>query len=1108
VEAARRGAGGEGVAAAPAVRRAERGGGPLAVSYAQERLWFLDQLLPNTPTYNIPGGVDLTGALQVGALEQSVAELVRRHEVLRTCFVEVDGRPAQQIAADIELDFPVVDLRGLPEVERLEQARRIALAEARRPFDLRVAPLLRVRLVRLEEDRQQFLFTMHHIISDGWSMNVAVGELIRLHQAMSCGEPSPLAELELQYADYAAWQRQRPEADVPGQVAYWKRQLADAPTLELPTDRPRGAERRRGGARYPLTLPTPLSADLVALCRRESVTVFMALLSAYQLVLSRYSGNCDISVGAPLAGRDRLEIEGLIGFFVNTLVMRTRLDPGWSVRELLRQVRETSLQAYAHREVQFERLVEELQPERHLDRSPLFQVMLMVQPARPSVEWPGLQPRAMAVDSGTSKFDLMLSLVHDQQQVSGAFEYNADLFDQTTIARLAQCFEGALRAMVSDVEQPLRSLQLMTGEQRRQLLTEWNDTETDFGGPRCLAQMLEAQAAHSPDAVALVYEGRQITFDELDRRANKLARHLRALGVGPEATVGLLLERGVEAVVGVWGILKAGGAYVPLDAGSPASRVAAVLADARPALLLTESRLFKEVSGPRPPVVLLDTDREAIASRSGDRLEARTTPANLAYVIYTSGTSGQPKGVAVQHASLFNLAGALKKSVYSALGTSLRVGLNATLTFDASVKQWLQLLDGHTLDVLPDAVRWDADEFLAHARSHELEVIDCTPPQLRTLLEVELLNRPGNSLKAVLVGGDALDDSTWGRLAASTTVAFYNVYGPTECTVDTTVTRVRAARPTIGRPLPNVRAYLLDQFAAPAPLGVPGEICVGGAGVARGYLHQPELTARRFVPDAFGSEAGARLYRTGDLGRHLQGGEIEFRGRLDSQVKIRGYRIELGEIEAALGQHPSVRQCSVLAQDAGQGERRLVAYLVPGGQPPPSPNELRGYLKERLPEYMVPAAYVTLDSIPLTASGKVNWRALPRPEQGRAQSVEPFAPPRTPTEQQLAAMWTELLGLERVSIHDNFFELGGHSLLLTQLASRVRQAMNVDVPLRSLFEAPTIQEMGRLLSQWQMQQHDPAELARLLEEVKTLTPDEIRAHLMLEELNYEGLRLT
>jgi amino acid adenylation domain-containing protein len=1077
--------------------------GPLPLSFAQERLWFIDQLEPGSATYNIPGGVQLTGRLQVVALEQSLRQMVQRHEVFRTSFVEFDGRPVQEISALTRLDLPLVDLSGLSTTEQQAQAERLARAEARRSFDLSRAPLLRVSLLRLTDEQYQLLFTMHHIVSDGWSMNIAIRELVQLYEAMQAGEPSTLPQLQIQYGDYAVWQRQSGHAELSGQVDYWKQQLADAAPLELTTDRPRKSEKKRGGRRYPITIPAVLANDLAALCRRESVTLFMTLLSAYQVVLSRYSAQHDISIGAPIAGRDRLEVEGLIGFFVNTLVMRTKLDPAWTIRQLLQQVRETALQAHMHRDVPFERLVEELKPERHLNKSPLFQAMLMLQPARQPIEWTGLEPRVLTTDSGTAKFDLLLSLIHDRNQISGALEYNADLFDEATITRVAQSFETILQAMAADVEQPLWRLPSMTDGQRNQLLTQWNNTNVDFGAPRCLDQILDAQVLKTPDAIALVYEDQQITFAELNKRANKLAHYLQARGVGPEVTVALLVARSAEAMIGVWGILKAGGGYVPLDAAMPVSRVAAVLAGARPALLLTQSNLIKELRGLHPEVVLLDTDWDAIAEESEEAPVRKAAPANLAYVIYTSGTKGQPKGVAVQHQSAVNLVAALKQKIYTTFGAPLRVGLNATLTFDASVKQWLQLLDGHTLDILPEEVRWDASRLLLYVSSHQLEVLDCTPPQLKALFQVELLNRPGISLKAMLIGGDAVDDSTWELLADHPTISFYNLYGPTECTVDTTACQVQPERPTIGRPLANVQTYLLDQYAEPVPFGVAGEICIGGAGVARGYLHQPELTAERFIPDSFGSMPGAHLYRSGDLGRYRIDGAIEFFGRIDDQVKIRGYRIEPGEIETVLVQHPAVGQCKILVQNVGVDDKRLVAYVVLDEQQSPSVNELRAFLKERLPEYMVPATYVMLDRMPLTASGKVNRRALPKPEWSRDQSDKPFEPPRTPTEQQVAAMWTELLGVDKVSVHDNFFDLGGHSLLLTQLASRMRNTMNVDVPLRELFEAPTIFEMGQLLSQWQVQQHDPAELDQLLQQLKTLTPEEIKAHLMFEDFNYE-----
>ncbi|HKU75394.1 MAG TPA: amino acid adenylation domain-containing protein, partial [Pyrinomonadaceae bacterium] len=868
----------------------------MPLSFAQERLWFIDQLEPGSAAYNLPHAVRLTGSLQVAALEQSVNEMVRRHEVLRTSFVDSAGQPAQQIAPELRIELPLVDLSSLSEREQRVMAQRLMREQARRPFDLRRAPLLRVHLVRFAEREHEFLFAMHHIASDGWSTAVLVREVGALYPAYLAGEQSPLAELAIQYADFAVWQRERLQGEVlDAELSYWKQQLDEAPELlELPADhaRPR-LESFRGDA-HSFVLSESISRGLRELSQQSGTTLFMTLLAAFKTLLYRYTGQTDIVVGTPVANRNRVELEPLIGFFVNTLVLRTRVTPDASFNELLQQVREGVLGAQTHQELPFERLVQELAPERSLSHAPLFQVMLVLDnaPAR-ELALPELQLETIGEDSATAKFDLTLVLSNRESgELDGEIKYNAALFDEATIARLAQSFEATVRAIVADAEQPLRNVSLLSSEQRRQLLTEWNDTQVDFGVARCLDELLEAQVERTPDAIALVYEEQQITFAELNRRANQLAHHLQALGVGPEVAVALLLERSELSLIGIWGILKAGGGYVPLDAAMPAARVAAILEDARPAVLLTQSHLAQDLSD-LPEVVLLDRDWEAIGDGSDEAPVRTTTPDNLAYVIYTSGSTGRPKGVAVQHRSLANLAAALKQNIYTSFAASLRVGLNATLSFDASVKQWLQLLDGHTLELFPDEVRLDAFEFVHYAKAHALDVVDCTPPQLKTLLEIDL----ETSLQAVLVGGDAIDESLWARLATHPTISFYNVYGPTECTDVTTARQVSEVIPTIGRPLPNVQTYFLDEHAEPVPFGVRGELCIGGAGVARGYLHQPELTADKFIPDAFGLQPGGRLYRSGDSGRYVAQGEIEFIGRVDDQVKIRGYRIEPGEIE-------------------------------------------------------------------------------------------------------------------------------------------------------------------------------------------------------------------
>ena len=843
--------------------------------------------------------------------------MVRRHEVLRTSFVDSAGQPAQQIAPELRVELPLVDLGSLSESEQRVMAQRLMREQARRPFDLRRAPLLRVQLVRLAEREHEFLFAMHHIASDGWSTAVLVREVGALYPTYLSGGQSPLAELAIQYADFAVWQRERLQGEVlDAELSYWKQQLAEAPELlDLPADhaRPR-LESFRGDAQS-FVLSESISRGLRELSQQSGTTLFMTLLAAFKTLLYRYTGQTDIVVGTPVANRNRVEIEPLIGFFVNTLVLRTRVTPEASFRELLQQVREVVLGAQAHQELPFERLVQELAPERSLSHAPLFQVMLMLDnaPAR-ELALPGLQLETISEDSATAKFDLTLVLTtkHESGELGGEIKYNAALFDETTIARLAQSFEATLTAIISDAEQPLRNVSLLSTEQRRQLLTEWNDTQVDFGVAQCLDELLEMQVERTPEAIALVYDEQQLTFAELNRRANQVAHHLRGLGVGPEVVVALLVERSALSLIGIWGILKAGGGYVPLDAAMPSARVTAILENARPAVLLTQSHLVHELNDVPSRVVLLDRDWEAIANESEEAPIRTTTPENLAYVIYTSGSTGRPKGVAVQHRSLFNLAAALQQNIYTSFAAPLRVGLNATLSFDASVKQWLQLLDGHTLELFPDEVRWDAREFLRYAKAHALDVVDCTPPQLKTLLEVEV----GTSLQAVLVGGDAIDEALWEQLAGHPTISFYNLYGPTECTDVTTCTAgQRTQTPTIGRPLANVQTYFLDEYAEPVPFGVRGELCIGGAGVARGYLQQPELTADKFIPDAFGVQAGARLYRSGDSGRYVAQGEIEFIGRVDDQVKIRGYRIEPGEIEAVLAQHEAVRQCKVLVQE-------------------------------------------------------------------------------------------------------------------------------------------------------------------------------------------------
>ncbi|MFL6202324.1 MAG: amino acid adenylation domain-containing protein, partial [Thermoanaerobaculia bacterium] len=1022
---------------APAIEPAPREG-PLPLSFAQQRLWFLDQLEPGSAAYNVAQAVRLRGPLDAAALAWSLGEAVRRHESLRTVFETVEGEPAQRILLPAPVPLPVVDL------SEVSDPLSLAREEARRPFDLARGPLLRAVLLRLGPEEHQVLLTMHHIVSDGWSAGILVREVAALYEARLRGEGSPLPELAVQYADFAVWQRRWLAGEVLArQLAYWRGRLAGAPAvLELPADRPRPAVQTSAGATLPLALTQELSAALRKASRREGVTPFMTLLAGFQALLARYSNTGDVIVGSPIAGRRHLETEGLIGFFVNTLVLRGDLSRNPGFGELLRRTREVTLEAHAHQDVPFERLVEELRPERSLAHSPLFQVMLSLQEAPlGALRLAGLTLEAEDLDTEAVKFDLNLALVQTADGFTGRLSYNTSLFLPATAARLLGHFQALLGAAVADPALPVSELPLLSEAERGQLLREWNDTRLERTVPVPIHERFAARAAENPEAPAVAFEGETLSYGELDRRANRAARRLRALGVGPDVPAALFTERSADMVVGLLAVLKAGGAYVPIDPAFPDERVAWVLADAGVPVVLTQSAL----AGRLPAgLVHLLLDREI--EESGEVLGVAVDPEHLAYVIYTSGSTGRPKGVMVGHRQLDNyVQGVIERLDLGecrsfATVSTLAADLGNTAVFPA-------LATGACLHVISSERASDAYAFAEYFERHAVDVLKIVPSHLAAL---QAMPR-----KRLVLGGEA---STWEEVERLQERApgcrIFNHYGPTETTVGVLTYPVRptetlSSTVPLGRPLPGSRVVVLDAFLHPAPLGVPGELCIGGEGLARGYLGRPDLTAERFVPDPFHAWGG-RLYRTGDLARVLPDGGVEFLGRIDTQVKIRGFRVELEEVAAVLKRHPGVREAVTAVR-----ERRLVAYLVAGEDV--SEGALRALLREALPDYMVPSAFVRLSAIPLTPNGKVDHRALPLPE---GEPEESFLAPRTPAEELLAGLWSELLGIRRVGARDDFFALGGHSLLATQLHSRLRQAFGVSLPLRALFEAPTVAELA------------------------------------------------
>ncbi|MEO8062857.1 MAG: amino acid adenylation domain-containing protein, partial [Pseudomonadota bacterium] len=1045
---------------------------PLPLSYAQQRLWFLDQYLGSNAVYNMPLALRLRGEVDEQALVRSFAELQCRHESLRTRFVPREGSAVQLI------DSPALELAVEP--VSTTEAQAIARCERTYQFDLSRDRLCRIRLLHemgtdvAEPGDYVLLVTMHHIISDGWSLGVFFRELMSLYQAFSKGESSPLAPLPIQYADYALWQRNWLQGAVlERQMSYWREQLKDLPPLlTLPTDRPRPAEQTFRGSTERFVLPLELSGKLHALSRAQGVTLYMTLLSAFAVLLSRYSGQQDVAVGTPIANRTRRETEAVVGFFTNTLVMRHDLSGDPRFVEVLERTRETALAAYAHQDVPFEHLVEALNPERRLGHSPLFQAMFMLQNApSESLELPGLKVQPFAANEdrqgtpdGSALFDLTLGVQETSTGLLGAAEYNTDLFDRTTVRRLLDHYARLLEVIAEAPSTRLSQIDTLGAEERRVLMVDWNATSQPYPVNKCVHELFSEQVERTPEAIAVVDGPERLTYAELDRRSNQLAHYLRAIGVGPERSVVIYLERSKDMIVGLLGVLKAGGAYVPLDPIYPADRVAQVLQDAQPVSLLTHRHLLDRLSD-HPPALCMDSDWQRVASQPDDTLHAGALACHLAYVIYTSGSTGKPKGVQVEHRSLLNVvyghhAAYLPEDEAAAgLGHLPRqVALNASIAFDASVPEYLMLLEGATLHIVPEEVRASPAALASFLAEHRIDVFDCVPSQMKHLLE-ELKHPP----QLVMLGGEATDAALWRQLSERRTVNACNLYGPTECTVDATYCPVDGTNlsPLIGRPLPNVQVYILDAHLQPVPVCVTGEICIGGAGLARGYLNSPQQTAKRFVADPFSGRAGARLYRTGDLGRWRTGGNIEYLGRNDSQVKIHGHRVELGEIESVLLAHEAVRDAVVVMREEAE-VKRLVCYMVaePGVQKSETElmQELRIHLQERLPDHMVPSALVALESLPLTSNGKLDRNALPTPG-GKAFAHRQYEAPQGPIESALAILWREVLGVERVGRHDNFFELGGHSLLAVTLIERMRsQGLEADV--RALFNSPTLLQLA------------------------------------------------
>ncbi|MBW4633663.1 MAG: amino acid adenylation domain-containing protein [Iphinoe sp. HA4291-MV1] len=1037
--------------------------GHIPLSFAQQRLWFLQQFEPDNGFYNISAAVHFSGTLNQSALEQSLNYMIRRHEALRTNFVvTTDGQATQVIYPERCLKLQIIDLQHLGETEQQLSCQELAATEAVRPFDLAEDLLVRSTLLNLTPKEHVLLLVMHHIVSDGWSMGVVVKELAAVYNAVCNDEPINLSELPIQYADYAVWQQQHLAGEVlASQQAYWQQQLATAPALlELPTDRPRPAIQTYKGAIQTFTLSQELTAALTSLSQRQGVTLFMTLLAAYQTLLYRYSGQTDICVGTPIANRNHREIEGLIGLFLNTLVLRSNLSGNPSFADLLSQVREVALSAYAHQDLPFEQLVEALQPERSLSHAPLFQVMFVLRTPMPPLQLPDLTLSLLPINSSTTNFDLTLFMEQTSSGLSGSIEYNTDLFDDSTIVRMVQHYENLLGAVVANPQTPVSNLAILTSSEQHQMLVEWNNTSSEYAKDLCMHQLFEQQVQKSPDAVAVEFDSEQLTYRELNAKANQLAHHLRSLGVGPEVLVGICTQRSTQMLVGLLAVLKAGGAYVPVDPNYPKERLEYILADSQVFVVLTQQHLLEQLEWQHGHVVLLDQD--CSYSDNSSNPNSHVLSENIAYAIYTSGSTGQPKGVQIRHSAVVNFLSSMLREP-GVVSSDVLVAVT-TITFDIAVLELFLPLSVGARVVLSPEVMTDGGQSTA-ALAETASVMQGTPATWRLLMQTGFSS---NQDLKILCGGEALSRELANQLLERT-ASLWNMYGPTETTIWSAVSQVQATSGlvSIGSAIANTQFYILDTYLQPVPVGVPGELHIGGEGLARGYLNRPELTAEKFIPNPFG-EPGSRLYKTEDLMRYQPNGDLEYLGRIDHQVKIRGFRMELGEIEAVLTQHPNVNSCCAIVREDTPEDKRLVAYVVPHTHTAVTKSELRSFLKQKLPDYMVPTVFVMLDTLPLNSNGKVDRKALPTPDQTTLE-VQAYVAPRNEVERLICAIWQQVLNLEKVGIHDNFFEIGGHSLLIIQIHSKLNHKLlekfNRKISVVDLFKYPTISALAEYISQ-------------------------------------------
>ncbi len=1055
------------------------------ISPGQEAMWLIWKIAPESVAYNTFITAKIHAYLEIAVVNRVWQKIIEKHPILRTTYTSYEGKPVQQVNQQENFQVEVIDASDWREEQLVEKIYAIA----DHPFNLEKDSVLRVNLFTRSAEEHILLLTMHHIAGDMWSYDLLLSEFQSLYteeveqvsQQQTETAPNSWNENKT-YANFVQWQAAMLSGSRGEKLwQYWQQQLAgELPILHLLPDKPRPPVKTYQGASYIVKLDEQLTEKLRYLASASKTSLYQILLTAFYVQLYRYTNQTDILLCSPMRGRPGKEFKEIVGYFSNLTVLRVSVQENATFTELLAQVSKIVRQAQKHQDYPFSWLAEKLQPQRDPSRSPFSQVSFAWQaqtwcePKNNSLHLQKsvlpMEPHLFGQQGG--HLDLSLMVREAKGEIEPCWQYNTDLFEAVTIERMAKHFVRLLNSIVLNPQQPIFQLSMLTEVEQRQLLFEWNNTQADYPLDKCIHQLFEEQVERTPDNIAVVFEDQQLNYRELNARANQLAHYLQNLGVGPDVLVGICVERSLEMMVGLLGILKAGGGYLPIDPEYPTERLLYILQDAQVRVLLTQKHLIAGLPKHQSELVCLDTDWSFTTQAQESNPGCEVQPENLAYAIYTSGSTGEPKGVMIQHSSVVNLAHGLHQAIYAHHQISpLRVSINGSLAFDTSVKQIIQLIYGHSLNIVPEKVRFDGHAMLSYLRQQKIDVLDCTPSQLRLLISVGLLDSD-NHPQSVLVGGEAIDESMWATLAKAQNINFYNVYGPTECTVDTTICLITAnLKPVIGRPIANVQTYILDEYLQPVPVGVPGELHIDGAGLARGYLNCPELTNEKFISHPFHQTTESRLYKTGDLARYLPDGNIEYLGRIDNQVKIRGFRIELGEIEAVLSQHNYVETTCVTAREDSPGIKRLVAYIVPPKNVTPSTNELRQFLKARLPDYMIPSAFVTLETLPLTPNGKLDHRALPEPNL-RGEIELNFVAPRNLEEEILATIWSQVLRVEPVGIYDNFFELGGDSILTIQIITRARKA-GLELTPKQLFTHQSIAELATVATRVTESQTEP-----------------------------------